>query len=95
MEYKPKNIDLSKVEIPEELKALGESLAEYVHDAWAIEKMKQGWIYGEKRDDNKKTHHCLVSYDNLPDSEKEYDRKTAMATIKFIENLGYEIVKIK
>ena len=38
------------------------------------------------------THPCLVSYDQLPESEKEYDRNTSMEAIKAILHLGYRII---
>lgn len=50
-------------------------------------------IYGETRDDENKLHPCLVEYEVLPEAEKEYDRKTAMETLKLIVKLGYEIKK--
>jgi RyR domain len=34
-----------------------------------------------------------VPYEQLPEAEKEYDRKTAMETIKAIIALGYRIDK--
>ncbi|MCR5162371.1 MAG: hypothetical protein K6C06_11425, partial [Lachnospiraceae bacterium] len=36
---------------------------------------------------------CLVPYDELPEREKDYDRMTAMETLKLIIKLGYEIKK--
>ena len=55
--------------------------------------MDQGWKYGEKRDDMGKSHPCLVPYDKLPEREKDYDRNTAMDTLKLVMKLGYDIVK--
>lgn len=43
------------------------------------------------RDDKQKKHPCLVPYDQLPETEKEYDRKTAEATLKAIMKLGFTI----
>ncbi len=34
------------------------------------------------------TNPCLVSYDYLPESEKEYDRNTSMEAIKTILQLS-------
>ncbi|MGN0115149.1 MAG: RyR domain-containing protein, partial [Acutalibacteraceae bacterium] len=34
---------------------------------------------------------CLVPYSELPDSEKEYDRQTALNTLRLIIKLGYKI----
>ena len=55
--------------------------------------MSEGWTYGEQRDDVLKQTPCLVPYSDLPESEKEYDRNTALATIKAIVALGYKIEK--
>ena len=55
--------------------------------------MKAGWKYGEKRDDAKKETPCLLPYNELPDSEKEYDRNTALETLRLILKLGFKISK--
>lgn len=34
-----------------------------------------------------------VPYDELPESEKEYDRNTAIETLKLIIKLGYKITR--
>lgn len=89
--YKPNPIDTSDVVLNDELLELTEKLAEQVHDIWAVGRINSGWTYGETRDDEKKTNPCIVPYDELPDSEKEYDRNTALSTLKLIVKLGYEI----
>jgi len=71
--------------------ALTEKLAENTHDVWAKGRIEQGWKYGKIRDDNNKLHPCLIPYSELPESEKEYDRNTALETIKLIQKLGYFI----
>ncbi len=45
-------------------------------------RMAEGWTYGPVRDDAAKHHPCLVDYDSLPDSEKEYDRATSQETLE-------------
>lgn len=89
--YRPEPIDTHAVELPKALMDLTERLAESTHDHWALQRMKDGWRWGEKRDDDAKLHPCLVPYDELPESEKEYDRRTAMETVKAIIALGYRI----
>lgn len=89
--YNPEPMDTSKVVLPEELLALTEQIARNVHDVWAKGRIAEGYTYGPTRDDVKKTNPCLVPYDELPDSEKEYDRRTAMETIALIISLGYTI----
>lgn len=91
--YTPRPIDVSGVALPSELEILLESLARNVHEVWAQTRIKQGWTYGEQRDDEKKLHPCLVPYEELPEDEKLYDRHTAEETIKLILKLGFKIDK--
>lgn len=89
--YYPKPIDTSNVKLIDELKELAELLARNVHDIWALGRINEGWTYGQERNDVLKQHPCLVDYDDLPESEKEYDRNTAMETLKMIIKLGWRI----
>ena len=91
--YTPKPIDISDQKLPEELLELTERIAENAHDFWALGRIREGWTHGPTRDDSLKTHPDLVPYDELPEGEKEYDRTTAMSTLKLIQKLGYEIRK--
>lgn len=91
--YKPNPIDTSKIELPEDLLELTERIAENVHENWSVGRIADGWTYGETRDDEKKTTPCLVPYSQLSDSEKEYDRVTALQTLKLVVALGYKIEK--
>ena len=89
--YTPQPIDTSDVELPEELELLVEQMSKNVHDVWAETRIKQGWTYGEQRNDELKTHPCLVPYEELPEEEKEYDRNTSIGTLKLIMKLGFKI----
>lgn len=89
--YQPSPRDTSDVALPQEIVLLGERLAENAHDVWAKQRMSEGWTYGPERDDREKKHPCLIPYRNLPESEKEYDRKAAMETLKLILSEGYRI----
>jgi len=89
--YQPAPLDTSNVELPEEILALTERIAENVHENWSQSRLAEGWTYGPVRDDGKKTTPCLVPYAQLPEIEKEYDRKTALQTLKLILALGYQI----
>lgn len=89
--YDPRPVDTENVSLPPELLELTEKIAENVHDIWAQGRIKEGWVYGESRDSTLKTTPCLVPYGDLPESEKEYDRRTAMETLKLIIKLGYQI----
>jgi hypothetical protein len=93
MTYQPKPIDTSRVVLPAELEAVTELLARNVHENWAQQRLHDGWRYGPSRDDARKEHPRLVPYEQLPESEKEYDRTTAMETVRAIIGLGYRVVK--
>ncbi len=91
MKYNPKPIDISKVGLSMEILKLTETLAKNTHDTWARKRMIEGWTYGPERNDKRKLHPCLVPYEKLPDSEKEYDRRTAIQTLKAVIAFGYRI----
>ena len=92
--YRPNPIDTADVRLSEDLTALTELLAKNTHDVWAVGRLKEGWTYGKIKDSEAKTTPCLVEYEALPDSEKLYDRNTAMETLKAIVKLGYTITKL-
>jgi len=87
--YIPEPIDTSGIDLPDRLKNLTESLAENTHEHWAAQRIADGWTYGPKRDDAAMHNPCLVPYNSLSESEKEYDRLTAMETIKVLVALEY------
>ena len=91
--YVPKPINTSDVELPKDLEMLVEQMSKNVHEVWAETRIQQGWTYGQQRDDERKTHPCLVPYEELPESEKEYDRNTSIGTLKLIMKLGFKISK--
>lgn len=43
------------------------------HDAWLEDKRAAGWVYGEVKDPEAKTHPCCVPYEALPDNERAKD----------------------
>lgn len=92
--YKPHPIDTSSIVLSDDLLELTERLAENAHDNWARLRIEQGWTWGPRRDDNSKKHTDLVPYAELPESEKAYDRATAMETLKAMLALGYKIQRL-
>ena len=91
--YTPKPIDTSDVILPDDILELCEKLSENTHEVWSENRIKDGWTYGEKRDDVKKHHPCLIPYEELSETEKDYDRNTSQQTLKLIIKLGYKITK--
>lgn len=91
--YIPQPIDTTDVVLPKELEPLIENMAKDVHEVWAETRIKQGWTYGKERNDELKTHPCLVPYEELPEEEKVYDRNTSIGTLRLIMKLGFKITK--
>ena len=71
-----------------------EILAEEEHNRWMKAKLDAGWVYGTETDRAKKTHKCLLPWDQLPDSEKEKDRELVRGIPKIVAKAGYAIVKV-
>lgn len=91
--YIPQPISTEDIELSKDILKLSEQIAENVHEVWAASRMSEGWTYGKERNDALKQHPCLIPYDELPETEKDYDRNTAMQTLKLIQKLGYTIKK--
>lgn len=91
--YTPEPLDTTDIDLPDSLRSLMESLARNVHEVWAAGRLADGWTYGPVRDDSLRQHPCLVPYDALPESEKDYDRATSLQTLKFILKSGFKITK--
>ena len=91
--YKPQPIDTSAVKLDRDILELCELISKNTHEVWSAGRIKDGWTYGPTRDDEKRTHPCLIPYEELSEEEKEYDRNTSMETLKLIISLGYSIKK--
>ncbi|MCU1227196.1 MAG: Ryanodine receptor Ryr [Acidobacteria bacterium] len=94
MSYEPKPIDTADVTLGTDVSDLTELLARNAHELWALQRLKNGWTWGPTRDDAAKKHPCLVPYEELPDSEKQYDRNAAVGTLKAIVALGFRIERL-
>lgn len=44
------------------------------HNSWLKEKEETGWVYGAVKDADKKTHPCIVSFEELPEFQQQKDR---------------------
>ena len=91
--YIPNPVDTKSVDLPKGLEPLVEEMSKNVHEVWSAGRMKDGWAYGEERNDAEKKHPCLVPYEELSEEEKEYDRNTSIETIKLILKLGFKITR--
>ncbi len=90
--FKPLPTDTSRIDLPSHLHELVEILAANTHDVCAQQRLLDEWGHGQGRDDAGKKHYCLIPYQELPESEKQYDRNTAVETLKLILKLGYNLL---
>lgn len=50
-----------------------EKSPEESHANWMAEKEADGWVYGEEKDVEKKTHPCMVPFNELPEQQRVKD----------------------
>lgn len=43
------------------------------HDNWMQQKIADGWVYGKEKDENLKTHPCIVPFSSLPKHQQIKD----------------------
>ena len=53
-----------------------EEAARKIHDDWVASRVADGWVWGAEKDWERKTHPCLVPWDDsrLPEEQKDKDR---------------------
>ena len=69
-----------------------EIMAKMEHDHWMEERLKDGWKYAPGLKDNeKKTHPSLVSWEKLSEQEREKDRNTVREISASLEKAGFQI----
>lgn len=91
LEYIPHPIDVSDVNLDEDLIELTEAIAENAHEIWASKRYSEGWRFGPKRDDVKLEHPDMIPYSELTEGEKYYDRDMAFNTIRLVKKLGFTL----
>lgn len=51
------------------------------HKNWLKEKLSDGWVYGVEKDVEKKTHPCIMDYEDLPPDQRFKDTLFKMSVI--------------
>jgi hypothetical protein len=64
---------------------LVEQLSEIEHNRWTANMLLNGWKVGNKRDDANKIHTDLISYNELSEEVKQYDRNTILNIPKLVK----------
>ena len=70
-----------------------EYLAYLEHRRWMEERLRNGWTWGEKRDDARRTHPDLVPYDELGEASKALDRLAASSLLAILEEVGLGVYR--
>lgn len=87
---KPEGIEIEPVVFsPDEV----EILAELEHGRWNAERLLKGWKLGPKKDIDRKISPYLVTWQNLPENIKEYDREAVRNIPQNLAKVGIEVYK--
>jgi len=68
-----------------------EIMAEMEHARWNVERLLDGWRWGEKRNVTKKISPYLVPWSELSDDVREWDRQTVRKIPEFLAKVGLEV----
>ena len=66
-------------------------MAEIEHIRWTVERLLDGWTLGPARDTEKKISPSLVSWAELPDDVKEWDRQAVRGIPEAMKKIGLTI----
>jgi hypothetical protein len=69
-------------------------IAKTAHDVWVESKKAAGYIYGETKNANKKTHPLLIEWDKLPKEEQQKDIDIAENIIPMMRSVGFKVYKV-
>ncbi len=72
-----------------------EILAEYEHKRWSLQKKEEGWKYGDKIDEKKRTHPSLVLWSNLEIDEKNNIIEYVKAWPEILVNSNFKLERLK
>jgi voltage-gated potassium channel Kch len=68
-------------------------MAEMEHNLWCEWKRANGWQYGPERSDQMKTNPDLLSWEELPTSEKNKTMEVVQAFPQMLADMGFEIIQ--
>jgi hypothetical protein len=58
------------------------------HESWMREKVTEGWVYGEVKDPEAKTHPCMVPFEELPPEQQFKDRLFRTIVLSTAKGMG-------
>ena len=70
-------------------------MAGVAHEHWVAERRRAGWVSGPERDVARKiTPYLDVSYADLPEAVKEWDRQAVRAIPEVLAAAGLEVYRL-
>ncbi|XP_075412509.1 ryanodine receptor 2 [Tenrec ecaudatus] len=93
--FNPQPVDTSNVTIPEKLEYFINKYAEHSHDKWSMDKLANGWIYGEVYSDSSKAQPLMKPYKLLSEKEKEIYRWPIKESLKTMLAWGWRIERTR
>jgi len=72
-----------------------ELMAQMEHERWVQDCGREGWTYGEERDDIRKVHPSLLDWTDLPEDEKEKNRNFIRDLPRILARLGFQIQRAR
>ncbi len=82
------------IQLPHFTDAQIEEMSESEHGRWNAERLLNGWLVGD-RDVEKKKSPYLVSWTELPENVKKWDRDIVKKIPLLLKEKGYEVVPLK
>nr|XP_007988097.2 ryanodine receptor 2 isoform X8 [Chlorocebus sabaeus] len=93
--FNPQPVDTSNITIPEKLEYFINKYAEHSHDKWSVDKLANGWIYGEIYSDSSKVQPLMKPYKLLSEKEKEIYRWPIKESLKTMLAWGWRIERTR
>lgn len=93
--FNPQPVDTSNITIPEKLEYFINKYAEHSHDKWSMDKLANGWIYGEIYSDSSKIQPLMKPYKLLSEKEKEIYRWPIKESLKTMLAWGWRIERTR
>lgn len=71
---------------------IAERLTMQSHNRWVDDRVQQGWVLGETRNDKNKTHPLIKSWDRLSEEQKAIDYDLPKNMLDILEEFGYTVI---
>jgi hypothetical protein len=58
----------------------------FVHENWRKHKQIEGWVYGEEKSEEKRTHPCMRPYEELAPEQRVKDKLFRAIALSLLDN---------